>query len=106
MEVSCDPEQAYSEGCCELSGVVSQLTFDIVSLPLFKMCVWFENLCLTILSMAVWRVCRDRFDSWKSILQMYAWTAWHSGASRDKGECTCTVKTATQPKSELNLELI
>ena len=23
MDVSCDPEQAYSEGCCELSSVVS-----------------------------------------------------------------------------------
>lgn len=23
MEVSCDPEKAYSEGCCELSSVVS-----------------------------------------------------------------------------------
>lgn len=33
MEVSCDPEQAYSEGCCELSGVVSQLPFNMVSQP-------------------------------------------------------------------------
>lgn len=30
MELSCDPEKAYSEGCCELSGVVSPFPFDIV----------------------------------------------------------------------------
>lgn len=34
MEVSCDPEQAYSEGCCELSSVVSHLPLRMVSLPL------------------------------------------------------------------------
>lgn len=33
MEVSCDPEQAYSEGCCELSGVVSQPPVNMVSHP-------------------------------------------------------------------------
>lgn len=32
MELSCDPEKAYSEGCCELSGVVSPFPFDIVLL--------------------------------------------------------------------------
>lgn len=39
MEVSCDPEQAYSEGCCELSSVVSQLSFNIhPPRPLLEMC--------------------------------------------------------------------
>lgn len=36
MEVSCDPEQAYSEGCCELSNVVSQLPFWQVFTPFVK----------------------------------------------------------------------
>lgn len=36
MEVSCDPEQAYSEGCCELSNVVSQLPFWQVFTPSVK----------------------------------------------------------------------
>lgn len=41
MELSCDPEKAYSEGCCELSGVVSPFPFDIVLLLSSKvsMCV-------------------------------------------------------------------
>lgn len=30
MEVSCDPEKAYSEGCCELSSVVGLLSFNMV----------------------------------------------------------------------------
>lgn len=31
MEVSCDPEQAYSEGCCELSSVVRYALFQRLS---------------------------------------------------------------------------
>lgn len=53
MEVSCDPEQAYAEGCCELSNVVSQLPVSMCSLPLLVMFALFQ----TSHCPAVWRVC-------------------------------------------------
>lgn len=42
--MSCDPEKAYSEDCCELSGVVSPLPFSMVSLLLSEVCVVFKLL--------------------------------------------------------------
>ena len=51
----------------------------------------FKTLISLYLCMAVWRVCRDRSNSWKSSLQMFARTTRHSGTSGAKGKCTCTV---------------
>lgn len=36
MDVSCDPEQAYSEGCCELSSVVSHPSTSRAAIPLLE----------------------------------------------------------------------
>lgn len=39
MEMSCDPEKAHSEGCCELSSVVRLLRVRVVASHLSSMCL-------------------------------------------------------------------
>lgn len=57
MVVSCDPEKAYSEECCELSGVVSQFPFEhsFVFMSIYSSCL-LSNPCLPSVSVAVWRL--------------------------------------------------
>lgn len=45
MELSCDPEKAYSEECCELSGVVSLFPFEhtFVLTSIYSMCLLIEH---------------------------------------------------------------
>lgn len=52
MEMSCDPEKAYSEDCCELSGVVSLLPFGMVSL-FYQRCVC--SLKTVVLPLCPWQ---------------------------------------------------
>lgn len=87
MEVSCDPEKAYSEGCCELSSVVSHPSNITASLFLVIGVEYVWSHMVTYMSIAVWRICSDRPHRGKTLLQMYAWAAWHPGRSRTKGEC-------------------
>lgn len=59
MDLSCDPEKAYTEDCCELSGVVSLVPLQhttYVSMSIYIRAN-FSNPCLPCGSVAVWRVC-------------------------------------------------
>lgn len=46
MEMSCDPEKAYSEECCELSGVVSPFPLEhtFVFMSIYRMCLLIQPL--------------------------------------------------------------